>query len=238
MSTFSRRALLKGMAALGATVTVAACAPVTPGGAPAEAGSGATQEVTEIRWNVSDSTSVPVMMAIAEEALAIFHEANPTIRVLPEPPPEEVAQVLTQMIAGTAPDVIGNCCDALPFWAAKKQLLILDDFVARDMTDEQIADYPADHWNSFANDRVGRYALPLYMGVIVLYYNKDAFDAAGLAYPDESWNWSPDATGKYDEAMAALTDPAKKRWGIALSQGIDRLQCQIVGNGGKSPRSH
>ena len=232
MTTLSRRQLLAGMAAVGATVAVAACVPVAPAAAPAEQGAGATQETIEIRWNVSDSTSVPVMMEIAEEALAIFQEQNPTIRVLPEPPPEENEQVLTQMIAGTAPDVIGNCCDRLPFWASKKQLIALDDYVARDMTAEQIADYPADHWNSFANERVGRYAMPLYMGVIVLYYNQDAFDEAGLAYPDETWNWTPDATGKYDEAMTALTDPAKKRWGIALSRGIDRLQCQIVGNGG------
>ncbi len=230
MSTLSRRQLLKSMAALGATAALTACVPVAPASAPAE--QGAAQAVVEIRWNVSDSTSVPVMMEIAQEALAIFQEQNPTIRVLPEPPPEENEQVLTQMIAGTAPDVIGNCCDRLPFWAAKKQLIQLDDYVARDMTAEQIADYPTDHWSSFANDRVGRYAMPLYMGVIVLYYNQDAFDEVGLAYPDESWNWTPDATGKYDEAMSALTNPDKKRWGIALSQGIDRLQCQIVGNGG------
>ena len=33
------------------------------------------------------------------------------------------------------------------------------------------------------------YGFPRDIGLEVLYYNKDHFDAAGLSYPDDSWTW-------------------------------------------------
>ncbi|NIQ99401.1 MAG: extracellular solute-binding protein, partial [Gemmatimonadales bacterium] len=33
------------------------------------------------------------------------------------------------------------------------------------------------------------FSLPRYTSVYVLFYNKDLFDAAGLAYPDNTWTW-------------------------------------------------
>lgn len=33
------------------------------------------------------------------------------------------------------------------------------------------------------------YGLPLVFSTLVLYYNRDLFDAEGLAYPDSSWTW-------------------------------------------------
>ena len=34
------------------------------------------------------------------------------------------------------------------------------------------------------------YGLPWVMMPVVLYYNKDHFDAAKLPYPDRSWDWA------------------------------------------------
>ncbi len=31
------------------------------------------------------------------------------------------------------------------------------------------------------------YGLPRDMSNVILYYNKDMFDAAGVAYPDDTW---------------------------------------------------
>lgn len=233
MQSISRRSFLRGVAGVGAMAAMAACA--APGGAPAanSAGSPSKAKVT-LRWDVSDATDVPVMMEMGKKAAALFAAKFPDIEIVAEPPPasDAAAQILTQMIGGNAPDVIGYCCDTLPFWAQKKQLVDLTPFVDKDMTKEQIADYPKPHWDAFANPHVGRFALPMYMGTIVLYYNKDAFDAKGVSYPDKTWTWTLDGNGTYEDAARKLSDEAKKAWGTSIGDGPDRLQQKIAGNGG------
>lgn len=53
-----------------------------------------------------------------------------------------------------------------------------------------------------------QYALPTSFSAVVLYYNKDLFDAAGVSYPTSRWTWA-------DEKAAALklTDKSKGIWG-------------------------
>lgn len=53
-----------------------------------------------------------------------------------------------------------------------------------------------------------QYALPSSFSTVVLFYNKDLFDAAGLDYPTSDWTWA-------DEKAAAekLTDTAAGVWG-------------------------
>jgi len=53
-----------------------------------------------------------------------------------------------------------------------------------------------------------QYALPSSFSNVVLFYNKDLFDKAGLSYPTSSWTWA-------DEKAAALklTDQANGVWG-------------------------
>ncbi|HEY4224987.1 MAG TPA: sugar ABC transporter substrate-binding protein [Pseudolysinimonas sp.] len=53
-----------------------------------------------------------------------------------------------------------------------------------------------------------QYALPTSFSDVVLFYNKDLFDAAGVKYPTDSWTWA-------DETAAAkkLTDAATGVWG-------------------------
>ena len=53
-----------------------------------------------------------------------------------------------------------------------------------------------------------QYALPSSFSNVVLYYNKDLFDAAGVGYPTKDWTWA-------DELAAAekLTDAKNGVWG-------------------------
>ena len=146
MQSISRRQFLSGVAGLGATAILAACAaPAAPSATSGGAAAPSQAKVT-LRWDVSDATDVPAMLDMGKKAAALFAQKFPNIEVVPEPPPDNAAQqILTQMIAGNAPDVIGYCCDTLPFWAQKKQLVDLTPFVDKDMTKEQIADYANPH---------------------------------------------------------------------------------------------
>ena len=217
-------------AAPGATTAPAATSAPEATTAPA-ATTAPSQAPVTLRWNVSDATEVPVMLEMGKAAADAMAQKFPNLKIVPEPPPEDNAQILTQMIAGNAPDVIGQCCDRLPLWASRGQLIKLDDYIARDVTAAQIADYPKAHWDAFANPTFGRFAMPMYMGSIAMYYDKGAFEKKGLALPDDTWSWELDGSGKYDQAMKALTNKDNREWGIVLPTGIDRLQNKLIGNG-------
>src|SRR5699024_11814680 len=45
-------------------------------------------------------------------------------------------------------------------------------------------------------------------GAMVMYYNKDLFDEAGIEYPTAEWDWDT-----FLEAAKALTDPSKNQFG-------------------------
>ncbi|WP_167043419.1 sugar ABC transporter substrate-binding protein [Salinibacterium sp. ZJ454] len=53
-----------------------------------------------------------------------------------------------------------------------------------------------------------QYALPSSFSNVVLFYNKDLFDAAGVDYPTADWTWADE-----QEAGKALTDAAAGVWG-------------------------
>ncbi|MGV8852759.1 MAG: ABC transporter substrate-binding protein [Rhodoglobus sp.] len=52
------------------------------------------------------------------------------------------------------------------------------------------------------------YALPSSFSDVVLYYNADLFDAAGLDYPTNEWTWADEKA-----AAEALTDQESGQWG-------------------------
>lgn len=57
------------------------------------------------------------------------------------------------------------------------------------------------------------YAVPLKQEIYVVFYNKDLFDAAGVAYPTTPWTW--------DDMIATaekLTDPSKGIYGLYLDR--------------------
>ena len=77
-----------------------------------------------------------------------------------------------------------------------------------------------------------QYGLPKFHGALALYYNKDLFDAHGIAYPDESWTQD-----EYLEAMRRLTldedgDGATDVWGGMIDVSWDRVQVHVNAWGG------
>ncbi len=56
------------------------------------------------------------------------------------------------------------------------------------------------------------YAVPKDIDTIALWYNKDMFDEAGIAYPDDTWTWDD----LYDAAVK-LTKDDGSQYGIAMN---------------------
>ncbi len=73
-----------------------------------------------------------------------------------------------------------------------------------------------------------QYAAPSSFSDVVLYYNKDLFDAAGLDYPSSDWTWADEQA-----AAEALTDQAAGVWGDHQPVSFYEFYKVLAQNGGE-----
>lgn len=129
------------------------------------------------------------------------------------------------------PDVFTMSSAYLEEWAENGLMYNLDPLIQRDHTETQFYKAMMDSTKSIANaDHV--YALPFALVTTVLYYNKDAFDAAGLSYPTEDWSW-----GEFRAAAKKLTvdknnDGVVDQWGFWVYGRYAQIESWIYANGG------
>ena len=86
-----------------------------------------------------------------------------------------------------------NVADYVTF----EQLLPLDPFIEKGIISvDNLSEATLDMYRFDGK----LYAIPSGVSTTLLFYNKDMFDAAGAAYPDESWTWN-----EYIETAKKLT---------------------------------
>ncbi len=121
------------------------------------------------------------------------------------------------------------------FWMHTDQILYYADFgILADLTDLYADEDPSYYQNHFSDISVGNasgtdgrvYGIPKDKDNVVLVYNMEMFDAAGVAYPDENWTWDDmmeasrkiyDATGKY--GYMAYNDEQLGYWNFVYQNG-------------------
>ena len=121
------------------------------------------------------------------------------------------------------------------YWMHTDQILYYADFgMLADLTDlydSEDANYYQNHFSDIsignASGTDGRiYGIPKDKDNVVLVYNMEMFDAAGVAYPDENWTWDDmmeasrkiyDATGKY--GYMAYNDEQLGYWNFVYQNG-------------------
>jgi multiple sugar transport system substrate-binding protein len=92
----------------------------------------------------------------------------------------------TGLAGGAAPDVFAMDGPLFPDYQSRGVLLDLKPYIDRDSFDlTALADAGVAHFTT----PDGQYGLPRDLNVVALYYNKAMFDAAGIAYPDDTWDW-------------------------------------------------
>jgi multiple sugar transport system substrate-binding protein len=182
------------------------------------------QEIT-LRYFMWD----PAQLEIERPAIAEFENANPGVRVDVQamPPNDFWPRLSAQAAAGDLPDVFSMSSGFVKEWAAAGNLADLTDVAAQ--TDLS-AYYEAAVDVGRVND--GFYAFPQNWVAPVLYYNKDAFDAAGIDYPDSDWTWED-----FTEAARALTvdengDGQPEQWGYYVYGRYAHTDGWIFRNGG------
>jgi ABC-type glycerol-3-phosphate transport system substrate-binding protein len=217
--------------ALAAALPLVALASCAPGGARGDAPGASkigAREVT-LRWSTWGDQSSPMVEASAKGA-AVFTQRFPQIRVVPEPQLSGVADKLfAEMVAGAAPDVMGQCCNVLPTWARKGVLVDLEPLIKRDLKAVQVRDFHELQYDYFWLEEAGRFAVPMYMGTSGLYYNTDRFRRAAVAAPDETWDWA-----KWHDAMRRLTSLPNEQWGALIPTSRGTRQIFVNANGGET----
>src|SRR5690606_29825896 len=130
-----------------------------------------------------------------------FEKENPDVKVdvTTLPYADYFTALQTDLAGGTVSDVVDIEFANYAAYQANGVLAPLDG-VDTDLYQASLAD-------AYATDGT-QYALPSSFSNVVLFYNADLFDAAGLDYPTAEWTWADE-----QKAAEALTDSAAGIWG-------------------------
>ncbi|MCA9979212.1 MAG: sugar ABC transporter substrate-binding protein [Anaerolineales bacterium] len=186
---------------------------------------------------VSRTTSFMVFGDPAEyqayqELVAAFHAQNPDIQVTLThvPSPQDYrTRLVTEFAAGDPPDITLMNYRRYASFAARGLLEPLQPYVEASELVDTAAFYPitieAFRWDGELM------CLPQNISSLVVYYNADLFDMAGLAYPADDWTWD-----EFVATAVALTqdhdgDGQIDQYGLGVDPSLFRLAPFVWQNG-------
>ena len=155
-------------------------------------------EVT-ITFAFWDNNQEPGMQAIADAYMDLHPDVKVEVQVTPWD--QYWTKLEASALGGAMPDV---------FWMHSNQFfkyVTADTLLPLDF-EYDYTPYPAGVTALYTFDDV-HYAVPKDYDTIALVYNKEIFDAAGIAYPDDTWTWDT-----LLETAKKLTDPEKGVYGF------------------------
>ncbi len=172
-------------------------------GKPEGAKAGAPAEIVFANFEGSGEVSVHLDAMVKE-----FERLNPDIRIKLETVGynEYFTQLQTRIAGGKAPDCFDLNYENFVSYARKGVLLDLGPLLKAGGFDRTTLDERA--LAAFSADGL-QYGLPASFSTVLLFYNKDLFDKAGLAYPTSSWTWKEEQVAA--EKIRAL---GKDYWGL------------------------
>ena len=187
-------------------------------------GCGASDGKTHLTFQIWDVAQRDGMQAICDAYTAQHPEVEIEVQVT------SWGEYWTKLEAAgesnTMPDI---------FWMHTDQILYYADFgILADVTDLYADEDPNYYQNHFSEISIGNasgsdgrmYGVPKDKDNIVLVYNKEMFDAAGVSYPTAEWTWDDltdasqkiyDATGKY--GFMAYNDEQLGYWNFVYQNG-------------------
>lgn len=237
-SPLDRRWPLAVLCGLCIVVVLSGCVPVTaPAAAPTSAPGTAPTSAPEAAATTAVSFMVfgdPAELKAYQNIVDSFEAQNPDVDVelIHIPSQTDYRQRLgTDFAAGTAADVVLlNYRRVVPF-AAKDALVPLDSYLAASQTVSTTAFY-TETLSAFTwNENI--WCLPQNLSSLVVYYNKDLFEAAGVPEPTADWTWDD-----FVAAAKALTldtdgDGTIDQYGLGTEVSFLRLAPFIWQNGGE-----
>ena len=189
------------------------------------AGCGSSDGKTHLTFQIWDVAQRDGMQAMCDAYTAQV-DPNVVIEVQVTNWSEYWTKLEAAAESNTMPDI---------YWMHTDQILYYADFgILADLTDlyaDEDASYYQNHFSDIsignASGTDGRiYGIPKDKDNVLLVYNKEMFDAAGVAYPTADWTWDDltdasqkifDATGKY--GYMAYNDEQLGYWNFVYQNG-------------------
>ncbi len=152
------------------------------GGANAPAANNTPVTISMMMWGD------PAELEVWNQIVADFHQAKPNITVKVEVSDWDSywTKLKTLLSAGTPPDVFAMDAPLYLDYQSRGVLLNLQPYLDKN-PDLLNGVYPQTLEAYKTSD--GMYGLPRDFQTIVLFYNKDMFDAAGVKYPTADWTY-------------------------------------------------
>lgn len=187
----------------------------------------AADGIVKLKMTIWGSSNDPV---VYQKRLDLFEAQNPNIKVELIYIPSDYAQKVQTMIAGgTSPDII-QLAEDVHAYSSKGQIIPLNDYIAK--YNINLTERFGEGGLVAAYSRDGKlYAMPDRGGALILYYNKDMFDAAGVPYPTKEWTWK-----EFLDAAQKLTireGNTVKQYGFAAGDWWPWWMSFIYQNGGR-----
>ncbi|PYI39476.1 sugar ABC transporter substrate-binding protein [Arthrobacter psychrolactophilus] len=206
----------KSLAVLG--VALAAVLAMTGCGSTTPTDSSGNEKVTVKYSNfISNGGNEKNLDAIVQS----FEKANPniTVEVSTLPYSDYATALQTDLAAGTQADTFDIEYANLSAFVADGVLAPLDGVEGSKYKQSLLESYQSDG---------KQYALPSSFSDVVLYYNKDLFDAAGVDYPSSDWTWA-------DETAAAkkITNASSGVFGDFQNMSFYEFYKVLAQTGGK-----
>jgi multiple sugar transport system substrate-binding protein len=169
--------------------------------------SSASGERVSLRFGGWDDSQTAAMEAF----IAAFEKKNKNVNVTYETVPFNDFKTKLQVQAsnGNAPDVFWLAAQDRDLYASEGVIKNISDLVEETDFDMSVFPEAAVEAVSYEGDL---YGLPRGAATIELWYNKEIFDAAGVAYPTADWTWED-----LQAAAAELTDESKGIYGVAAT---------------------
>ena len=143
-----------------------------------------------------------------------FTDANPSITVNVTVSDWEPywAKLQTGLAGGAAPDVFAMDGPLGPDYQTRDALLDLTSYIQAENYD--LGQLDANAVKDFTTADGAQFGLPRDLNVIALYYNKQMFDAAGVPYPDGTWDWDKLVEVAHKLTKDANGDGKPDQWGV------------------------
>jgi multiple sugar transport system substrate-binding protein len=156
----------------------------------------------------------PAEGAVWNEIARAFEAANPDITVDIQLADWDSywEKLRVQVAGGTPPDVFAMSPPLYPDWQSRGVLLNMQPYLDADPTALDGV-YPAT-LTAYQTPE-GYFGLPRDFQTIVLYYNKDMFDAAGVAYPTADWTWEDLRAAALMLTVDKDADGRTDQWGFS-----------------------
>jgi multiple sugar transport system substrate-binding protein len=168
-------------------------------------------EKVEITYQTIET--LPEQQALHRRIVEEFERAHPEIRVRIVYDTSKWQKLNVQLAGGTAPDVFYFIVDRLPALARRG--------VVRDLSGqfEPLAGafYPEVVEPCRIDDKLAM--VPFHFSTDVLFFNRDWFEQAGEALPDDTWDWP-----KFADVAGRLAKQRNVRYGSVLPRPLLLMQ--------------